>query len=274
MKPCIKDRLVCICRDGHVRVLEIQGKDIKEAFCTNEQLKAPPGMGKVDTDNQIEAKSADGRSPQATSKSINVLTSDGAHFIYKSKANKFICLDIAREVISDLMDCRHPQGIEDICYSANVLFLLWNDHYDPRISCPNSLIAESWVMNEQSYRGGLLTLKNIKPLAFKDIIEKHSLLVYSKGNTISLMAMDHLLKGIVQTKFSLEADRPEEEIQILGKTCFIRQRITSHQLRRYQQANILRRSLSDLSFADPRFFMRLLLCSILPGQHDAHVDLP
>jgi hypothetical protein len=183
------------------------------------------------------------------------LTTEGTHFVYRSKSNQFLSLDIAKGQFMELMPCKNSQGLEDICYSGGVFYLLWSDQGSSSNPNHDSYILESWIILDQAQQNGVLKLKNIKPLALKDVVDKHSLLVCNKGNNIILMAMDPLLKKTIQTEFSIEEDRTQEDSHILGKPTLKRLRFAGSDLLDHKQADLRRRRLIDFRVADSRLHL-------------------
>lgn len=136
--------------------------------------------------------------------------------MYRSRTGQFTALDIEKGHFLDLMVCKQSHLIEEICYSGGIFYILWLDQQAGTTSYTNFLL-ESWMFLDQAQQKGVVPLKNCRLLAFKDIVTKHCLLVYSSGNYITLEAYDHLLKNPVKTLLSIEEEKAQDDSHYLGK---------------------------------------------------------
>lgn len=155
------------------------------------------------------------RSPQVTNRSINYLTTDGSHFVYRSRNGQFFALDIDKGKFVDLMTCKQSHLIEEICYSSGIFYIVWLDQQSVTPSS-TSFFLESWIL-DQAQQKGLVPLKNCRLLVVKDLVAKHCLLVYTRGANVVLEAYDPQLKNPVKTMLAIEEETAEDDSHNLGR---------------------------------------------------------
>lgn len=206
MRPVAKNRLVCLSRDSHVRVFEIVGKELKEVYCTVDTVKVGYSTTKVLAGDQTEAKSIEARLIQMASKIPFVLTCDGTYFLYRSKASALTLINLEDLTSQELIEDKTLQKADFICYSGGVVFWIWQEcsqHTGEVGQLTHNM--EAWdTTNEKRKCPTRLNFYNIKLRLLKEIVDRHSLLLYFKQNSLCLMSLDGSLKKMTKTELALE----------------------------------------------------------------------
>lgn len=135
-----------------------------------------------------------------------VLTNDGTSFLYRSRNGCMAMIDMETFKTHNIIEDKFMQKVEFISYcKEGILFYVWPE-------AVQSSSGSQWTYNLEVYNIKLerpqcnakLSFSNVRLKDMREMIDQHSLLLYSKGEKLCIVAVDHLLQ--LKAKVELQVD--------------------------------------------------------------------
>lgn len=144
---------------------------------------------------------------QSPGKIPYVLTNDGTTFVYRSRNGSISLIDLETFKIQVLIEDKFMQKVEFISYcKTGILFYVWPE------TVQSATGPSQWTYNLEVYNSKLerqqcnakLSFSNVRLKDMKEMVDQHSLLLYTKGEKLCVVAVDHLLQLKAKVELQIE----------------------------------------------------------------------